>query len=102
MSDLVFLLVVLGVALGYEVAAFLAARMMFPHILDDGGSNDPIDRFLAGLMSLLAGRFWPLAAPVALVLWKPRKTPEQVQEENRQMKQHIAELERELGIAGRS
>lgn len=98
MSDLVFLLVVLG----YEVAAFLAARMMFPHILDDGDSNDPIDRFLAGFMSLLAGHFWPLAAPVALVLWKPRKTPEQLQAENEQMKRHIADLERELGIAGRS
>lgn len=98
MSDLAFLLVVLG----YEVAAFLAARMMFPHILDDGGSDDPIDRFLAGFMSLFAGHFWPLAAPIALVLWKPRRTPEQVQEENRQMKQHIAELERELGIGGRS
>jgi len=98
MSDLVFLLV----ALGYEVAAFLAARMMFPYILDDGGSDDAIDRFIAGFMSLFAGHFWPLAAPVALVLWKPRKTPEQVAVENEQMKQRIAQLERELGIGGRT
>jgi hypothetical protein len=97
-SDVVFLLV----ALGYEVAAFLAARMMFPHIVDGGGSDDVIDRFAAGFMSMLAGHFWPLAAPVALVLWRPRKTPKQVEAENRQMKRRIAELERELGIGGRT
>lgn len=98
MSDAVFLLV----ALSYEVAAFSAARIMFPHILDDGGSDDAIDRFIAGFMSLLGGHLWPLAVPVALVLWKPRKTPKQVEAENRQMKRHIAELERELGIGGRT
>lgn len=94
-SDLVFVLV----AVAYETAAFLAARMMFPHLAD---ASDPVDRFMSAVVSLFAGHFWPLAAPIALVLWKPRKTPEQVQAENEQMKRHIAELEHELGIGGRS
>lgn len=89
------------VVIAYEVVALMAARMAFPYILEDGGGDEPVDRFLAALLVLIGVQFWPLAAPIALILWKPRKTPEQVQEENRRMKQHIAELERELGIGGR-
>lgn len=97
MSDLVLLIV----AIAYEAVAFATARILFPYILEDGGGNEPVDRFAAALMALIGGHLWFLAAPIALILWRPRKTPEQLQEENRQMKQHIAELERELGI-GRS
>ena len=95
-SNFVFLVVVIA----YEVAAFLAARHIYPRL--DPSGDDPVDRFMSALMSLFGGHFWPLAAPVALVLWKPHKTPEQVLAENEQMKQRIAQLERELGIGGRT
>lgn len=88
--------------IAYEVIALLTARMVFPRMLDDGGSDDSVDRFFVALMALFGAQFWPLAAPIALVLWKPHKTPEQLRAENEQMKQHIAELERELGIGGRT
>lgn len=97
MSNAMFLLAVIA----YEVAAFLAARMVYPRLLGDVDGNDPVYRLMTALMALFGGHLWPLAAPAALVLWKPRKTPAQLQVENEQMKLHIAELERELGIGGR-
>lgn len=96
MSDAVFLLVVIG----YEVTAFLAARRAYWSL--DPDRDDPVDKFVMGCCALFFCQFWPVAAPVALVLWKPRKTPEQVEAENQAMKRRIAELERELGIGGRT
>lgn len=94
-SNALFVIVVVA----YEVIAFLAARRAYWSL--DADPDDSADKFMSALMSLLGGHFWPVALPVALVLWKPRKTPKQLQEENEQMKRHIADLERELGIGGR-
>lgn len=94
-SNTLFVIVVVA----YEVIAFLAARRAYWGL--DADPDDSADKFMSALMSLFGGHFWPVALPVALVLWKPRKTPAQLQAENEQMKQHIAELERELGIGGR-
>lgn len=84
----------------YEVVAMAAARFAYPHM--DSDPDDQVEKVLLAGMLLFFGQLWPLAAPVALILWKPRKTPEQVQAENEQMKRRIDELERELGIGGRS
>lgn len=95
-TSVIWLLVI-----AYEVIAVLAARMAYPYLLEDAGTDEAIERFLAAFMALMGGNFWPLVAPIALVLWRPRKTPEQLQAENEQMKRHIADMERELGIGGR-
>lgn len=87
------------VAIAYEAIAFLAARRAYWSLKPD--PDDSTDKFMSALMALFGGHFWPVALPVALVLWKPRKTPKQLQEENEQMKRHIADLEQELGIGGR-
>lgn len=91
-SNVLFVLVVVV----YEVIAFLAARRAYWSL--DPDQDDPVDKFVMACCALFFCQFWPVAAPVALVLWKPRKTPEQIEAENREMKQRIAELERELGI----
>lgn len=99
MSNFVSNALFVFVVVAYEVIAFLAARRAYWSLKPD--PDDLTDKFMAALVALFGGHFWPVALPVALVLWKPRKTPEQLQVENEQMKRHIAELERELGIGGR-
>lgn len=91
---------ILLVFIAYEVIAILAARSAYPRLDPDNG--DVADKFCMAAVSLIFGQFWPLAAPIALILWKPRKTPEQVAAENEQMRKRIAQLERELGIGGRT
>jgi hypothetical protein len=89
------------ILVAYETVALLASRVAFAAIRDtDGAPSDKVDAAGAGFVAFLAGHFWPLAAPIAAVMWRPRKTPDEVLEDNKRMREHIAELERELGIGG--
>lgn len=87
-------------AIAYEIVALLAARVFYGAIRREDGAlmDGSVDNALMGLMGLIGGQFWPLALPIALVIWRPKKTPQEVAEENLRMKARIAELERELGI----
>lgn len=86
----------------YEVAAILAARFLFYALRrTEYGPDDGFEAGLLCALMLMAGQFWPLALPVALVMWKPRKTPQELKDEHEAALRRIAELERELGIGGR-
>ncbi len=60
--------------------------------------DDQFDAVILAALSMMAGLFWPLALPIALVMWHPRKTPAELREQIGTRDQRIAELERELGI----
>lgn len=92
---------ILLVFAAYEVVALLAARKAYAAVrASNMAPEDNIEARLVGALMMFAGQFWPLALPIAAVLWRPRKTPDEVMEENQQMRDRIAALERELGIGG--
>lgn len=80
----------------YAIIWLFAARRVFYAFRNDhlGPPDDGIDTAMAGLLSLIIGMMWPLALPVALVIWKPRKTPAEFQEQLEARDRRIAELER--------
>jgi len=84
----------------YAVAWLVTARLAFYAIRSDDtmAPDDGFEAVMMGLLSVIAGAFWPLALPVALVMWHPRKTPAELQEQIRARDRRIAELEREAGI----
>lgn len=92
-------LILTGVAI-YAIGWFLTARAALPRIEDDMPPEDTIDRFVAALFACTAGLFWPLAAPVFLLLATSRKSPRELQREIDERNERIAQLERELGIGG--
>lgn len=92
---------ILLVFAAYEIVALLAGRAAYATVrASDMAPGDNIEAGLVGALAMLVGQFWPLALPVAAVLWHPRRTPDEVLEENRRMQARITDLERELGIGG--
>lgn len=59
---------------------------------------DTEDAIANGVMALMAGVLWPVALVVAAVIYKPRKTPEELRDELAERDRRIRELEKELGI----
>jgi hypothetical protein len=90
---------------GYVLAMLITGRFAYRAVREDMGSADPIDRFMGAAVSLFAGMLWPLALPVAIVMWHPKPTSAEVEAElaerrveNGKLQRRITELERELGI----
>lgn len=90
--------VLLAVLLAYATVTLFAARRVYwalrDHFSDEGG----LDLVMDGTMALLTGLLWPLILPVAVIMWRPRKTAAELQEEIAEHDRRIAELEREAGI----
>ncbi len=88
------------VVAGYTVATLLCGRIVFAAMRADDtmAPEEGFEAVLLAALSMMTGLFWPLALPVALVMWHPRKTPAELREQIDARDQRIAELERELGI----
>lgn len=95
---------------GYVLGWLLASRVAYhairndPLMGDDSG-NDAIDRAMNGGMAFFVGLLWPLALPIAFVMWRPPPTRGQIaaaerahDDEKRALQRRIAELERELNL----
>lgn len=100
---------VLAIIGGYALIVLIAARFAYRPVREDFGSDDATDRFMGAVVALIAGLFWPLALPVAIIMWHPKPTAAETEAalyeremENRQLQRRIAELERELKIGGTS
>lgn len=89
-----------GIVAGcYAIAWLVTARCVFYAMrADEYAPDDKMDAVLLGILSVFAGLLWPLALPVALVMWHPRKTPAELREQLEARDRRIAELEREAGI----
>lgn len=95
---------------GYVLGWLLASRFAYHAIRNDPligetGDDDGIDRAMNGAMAFIVGLFWPLALPVAVVMWRPPPTRGQIaaaeqahDDEKRALERRIAELERELNL----
>ena len=84
----------------YAIAWLYTARRIYyvfreADFVDDG---DLIDYAAAGFFSFFLALLWPLALPMTLVMWHPRKTPAELREQLKARDRRIAELEREAGI----
>ena len=98
-----------GIAAGcYALAWLVSARIVFYVARQDEylAPDDGMDYMLLAAMSVLTGLMWPLALPIALVVWHPRKTATELREaaataewERQKLATRIAELEREAGIS---
>jgi hypothetical protein len=84
---------------GYCAAALVAARRVYWYMLDDFEAEDGLERAGLTLLAFVCGVLWPLALPMALIMWAPRPTSREIEAEREQMQSRINELERELGIA---
>jgi len=91
---------------GYALAVLLAARFIHCQMRLVDPPGDQIDDVLTSVLALIIALFWPLALPVAVVMWRPRKTPAELRREVEDCREQItardlciAELERQLGIA---
>ena len=92
-------------AVGWLACAVVVAR----HMLRDtyAGPPDAEETVLLGTLALLAGVVWPLALPIALVVYLARRESPGERRERRAVERdavvrerdrRIAALERELGI----
>lgn len=91
----------LYIVTAYILLTLVAGRIAYFHMrVADGVEDEGLDRFMTGAMAMLIGSFWPLALPVAIVMWKPAKTPGEIKAERDAMAVRIQELEAELGIRG--
>lgn len=93
------------VVLGYGLVSLFAARGVYSYMRSDfmgtSGDWDIGDTVMVGYLALLVGWFWPLILPVAVVAWKPRKSPAERAAEKRKQEEYIRKLEKELGIHDR-
>lgn len=81
---------------GYAWAAY---RINAAMLRDSYGDvPDGWERLLSALTGLLAGLFWPLAAPIWLLIRTAPKTEKEIRAELREREQDIQRRERELGI----
>ena len=95
---------------GYVLVMLAVARRVYGVLREDEftDSDDRFDEVMCATMSLFIGAVWPLAIPVAVIMWHPKPTAAETraalterETENRQLQRRIAELERELGIGAR-
>lgn len=88
----------------YLLIALVTARIAYGRIRAHdtalGNLDDVEDRILNGLGSTLIGVAWPVGLLIAVVMWKPAKTPAELKAERNAMADRIRELEAELGIRG--
>jgi len=97
-------LVIVG---GYVLVILAVARRIYGALREDGimAPDDRTDEIMNAFLSLITGLLWPLALPIAVIMWHPKPTAAETraalterETENRQLQQRIAELERELGV----
>lgn len=79
--------------IAYAIVALLAARHINYRL-----RLEPCDAVGDAAFAMLLGCLWPLALPLAVVMWRPRQTPAELAEQVRQRDERIAELERDLRI----
>lgn len=92
------------ILIGYPIISILVSRFVFAAMCRDDyfkpdGKGDMI---MVGLLAFIAGLFWPLIIPVRLIIWHPRKTPDQILAERdakiAEQAAYIRKLEIENGI----
>lgn len=82
----------------YVIGWFLSARMINTALETADPSSDAMDRALLAAMACLIALFWPLAAPLYLVMKTRRPTAQELKKELTERKRYIAKLEKELEI----
>lgn len=91
-----------GIVIGCYAGVWLfVARRALYAIRADGSmpvADGRIDRVMVGVVAMAIGLLWPLALPITLIMWHPRKTPSELREQLHARDERIAELEREAGI----
>lgn len=93
-------------AVGYGLVWLFTARKIFGALRAGDVRAFGADEFdgvgaaIYGVMALMCGFFWPLAIPVAAVVYRPAKTPEEVKTERDALQVRIRELEADLQIRG--
>jgi hypothetical protein len=97
----------LAIVGGYILVMLAVARRIYGTMRESESMapEDRMDAAMIGALSLTISILWPLAIPVALVMWHPKPTAAETRaalaerdDENRQLQRRIAELERELKI----
>jgi hypothetical protein len=92
---------------GYILVMLAVARRIYGAMREDDimAPENRTDEIMTAALSLVTSILWPLAVPLALVLWHPKPTAAETraalserETENRKLQGRITELEHELGI----
>jgi hypothetical protein len=92
---------------GYILVMLAVARLIYGAMREDDimAPEGRADEAMSAALALITSLLWPLAVPVALIMWHPKPTAAETraalserETENRKLQGRITELERELGI----
>lgn len=83
------------IGIGYIIVSMFVARRVFVYMGQEFIADDTGDRVMNAVLGLMVGVLWPLGIPVALIMYKPKKSQAEIIADR---DARIKDLEKELGI----